>query len=1315
MTDPQAHPEPPAQPEPVDSDESAPSGAPGSDVPDDFAASSADDPAPEDSAAENRAVDEQVAENWAAENWPAEPEWPAETPEPGGAGAAGTGRAAPRSTTPLGCTIAVRGQLPAARVLRDSFLRNHPGAGFVLLVLDWPQAVDQREEGVLTPVDIGVDAVEFARLATACTAEQLRTVLRPRLMSRLLRSGSTVLFLEPSVQVFGRFDDLLAGLNSERPVGLVPRVLHPLRTDGLRPSAADLAEAGTFDPSVLAACPGAEDFLAAWSEQLRADPAPAGMFLDGAPALVDHEVVRHPGVGLSAWNAAQRELVASEQGHTVDGAPLRSVHFEGFRPQRPWLLSVTYADRPRVLLSEHPALARLCAGYRNALVDAGHTRDEPYPFDALPDGSVLPDALRREYFEAWSWSGEAPASPFEPENAEYEPVAAFLAWACAPVDQHQRAAGGSRWTAAVWADDPVLRRDYPDPFGADAEAFHEWAVGAGVASGRIPAAAVHQRDSQRTALVDQLGVSVLGRGALAELVRAAVRSSGLPSSDVPHYPVVLRCDSDASVPAGRYLVDVRSDRDGSGQASETWVCSETSRNALRLASGTGARVVGLPVPDPGRATLSTRKGERARHGISEEFVIGTAVDHADEHQANVLGVVSAFFAAFPESEPARLLVRVSGAAERPEAAERLRLATASDPRVILVEDGGDVTSEDALLQAADCVLSLHRGDGASADAYALRLREIAARGVPVLAGDHGAVSELLGGEAARLVPCRGGAEPDVDAAASRLREAADDPEGLAEFGLAAREHLITGYSTSWAGERLRERVEHAYRNWRTKWAKDKYGELDDPLHPLLVARHALHRAPDVSMGSRNAMTPALRRAVLKALGHYDEHLRDVLRSMVDGVEQTAAELLRRQYDADGGGDVESLRNELAQLGQRHDQLAAQFVGSDDGVVRARADLAEQHRRIAELEQRESERAARGGSEHGDSSGVNERIDALTERLETLTSAVESTMNRLDALEREDSGTARQTELESGLRSASQDANYALQRTDVLQRVLLREHERNNGSGDDGTSAPVLCDAGLLRLPADDSMMLPWLSSHASWDAEVSALIDSLLEPDGIFLDVGSYVGYQATRVLSRMGNSGAVVAVEPFKRSHELLRRNVEVNAPPGCADHLTVIEAAAWDAHCELRSEPALAGGLSVRPAEAGEEPGSVRAVRLDRELETMAALEGLGLSVVHVDVGGCVHRVLGGLVRLLRRDRPSIVCSFTPSAIEELGADPAAALREFGTWGYDLVPVGRSEAVGPEELLGAMSSSSASTVKLWLRPRSSSSRSGADPVASF
>lgn len=1228
-----------------------------------------------------------------------EPEWPD-----------AADRAAPPESSPeeparhevatlVGATVATRGQLPAARVLRDSFLQNHPGAGFVLLLLDWPESVAERDRGVLTPVDIGVDRTEFARLAVARTAEQLRATLRPRLLAQLLRSGSTVLSLEPSVQVFDSFEQLAGELTPQAPLALVPRVLRPLRIDGFRPSTADLAEQGTFDPGMFAVGPGAEEFLQSWMDHVHAEPVATGTFLDGAPALVDHRVVRDPGIGLSAWNATQRELAPFGGGHVVDGEPLRSIHFEGFEPLRPWLLSASYADRPRVLLSEHPELARLCAVYRNALVDAGYTEEEQqHRFDALPDGAVLPRPLRREYAAAWE-AGEPPVSPFESASGERHPVDDFLEWACAPADERQRAAGGSRWSAAAWSEDPVLRRDFPDPFGADAEAFHEWCVGVGVASARVPAAAVRQREG-RGALVDQLGVAVLGSGRLADLVRAAVRSSGLPTANSPHYPVVLRCDSRAPVPAGRHLIDVSPDARGPGEAAETWVLSETSRHAVRLAGGSGGsvtRVLALPVPDEGQVLLSTRKGVRARYGFSEEFVVGAGVDHADERQGNVLGVVSAFLTAFPDREDVRLLIGVGGTGADPEAAERLRLATASDPRVVLVEDE---TERADLFRAVDCAVSLHRAEGTGGDRYALELIEVAGHGVPVLASDHGAVAELLGSAAAMLVPCHGAGEPDVEAAARTLREAADDPEATADFGLRAREHLLSQHTAQRAGEQLRERVEHAYRGWRAKWSQDQHGHREDPLHPLLVARHALHRAPDVGMGTRNAMTPALRKAVLKAVSHYDEHIRDVLRSLVDGVERTASELLRRQYEVDGGGDFESLRGELAQLGQRHDELAAQFTGADESIVRVRAELAEHQRRLREIES-SAPAAASGASD--------DRVTALAQRIDELTAVVERTLDRMSSLEQQQADSTRPADLEAGLRSASYEASHALQRTDVLQRVLLREHERNTGSAD-GTSSPVLCDAGLLRLPGDDAMMLPWLSSHATWDADVSALIDSLLEPDGIFLDVGSYIGYQSVRVLSRIGTSGAVVAVEPSERACELLRHNAEMNVPPGSAESLTVVDAAAWDAHTQLVAEPALAGGLAVRPdvgpGDSDEEPSAdavaVRAVRLDRELEHMAKLEGQRLSVIHVDVGACVHRVLGGLVRLLRRDRPSVVCSFTPSAISQLGAEPGAALREFGTWGYDLVPVGRQEAVSPDELLAAVEAAGGTnTVKLWLRPR--------------
>jgi FkbM family methyltransferase len=1222
-----------------------------------------------------------------------EPEWPAETP--------GEDSASPGQAPLIGCTIACRGQLPAARVLRDSFLQHHPGARFVVLLLEDPGSAARHDDvEAITPEDIGADAADFARWAFALEAEQLSALYRPRLLISLLADDATVLYLDPSVEVFGRFDDLLSDVGPDRPVALVPRVLRPLFADGLRPNASDLAESGTFDSSVFAVAPGAEEFLEVWAEQVLADPA-AGAFLDGAPAQVDHHVLRDPGVGLSVWNASQRELaIATDGRHTVDGAALRSVHFEGFQPQRPWLLSATYADRPRVLLSEHPVLARLCATYRNALIAAGFTGQQAHAFETLPDGTAIPAALRSEYLKAWrdaEKSEEAPPrSPFEPGE---DAVDSFLEWASAPADDRQRGAGVCRWTLALWEDDRMLRRDYPDPLGADADAFHEWCAGVGVASGRVPSAAVQRRvDPRRSAMVDQLGVAVVGSGRLAELVRAAVRSSGLPSADTAYYPVVLRCDPDVPIPSGRHLVDVIPDGGVRGgdkpvtEALETWVLSEASRHALRRAGGPQARVISLPLPDVGTVDLPTRKAARARYELSGEFVIGSFVDHVDERRGNVLGLVNAFFQAFPDREEVRLLIGVTGAEQDPEAAERLRLATVTDSRIILVEDDPDTG---ALFAAADCVASLHRAEGgAGGDHYAMRLLEVAARGIPVLASEHGAVAELLGSHGAKLITCQGGGEPDLDAAAVMLREAADASEEIAEFGASAREHLLNEHSVSRAGERLRDRVENAYRSWRSKWAKNQ-GQPDDPLRPLLIARHALHRPPDVGDGGRNAMAPALRKAVLKALSHYDHHIRDVMRSLLDGVEQTAAELLRRQSEVDGAGefDVDAVRAELTQLGRRQDQLDAQCTGVDDGMVRARADLADQHRRLQELED----------DLGGETNGHDDRVNTLAERVERLTGAVEKTLDRIDALERKQD-ESRDQDAETSLRTASRDAAQALHRTDVLQRVLLREHERNTGSHNEGLSAPVLCDAGLLRLPADDSLMLPWLSSHASWDAESSSLIDSLLEPDGVFLDVGAYVGYQTVRVLSRVGPSGTVVAVEPCKRSRELLRRNVEVNVPAAWDDRLTVVDSAAWDSQGDLETEPSLAGGVVVHANHSGEtESETVPSVRLDKVLEEGNALNGQSLSVVHVDVGGRVHRVLGGLVRLLRRDRPSIVCSFTPSAIEQMGDDPAAALREFGTWGYDLVPVGRTQAVSPGELLEAIeAAASTSTVKLWLRPKS-------------
>uniref|UniRef100_UPI00036A85ED FkbM family methyltransferase n=1 Tax=Actinoalloteichus spitiensis TaxID=252394 RepID=UPI00036A85ED len=1237
------------------------------------------------------------------------------------------------------CTVALPGEWAAASVLRESLRTHHPETRFVTLTIS-PTPAETGDDHVLGPTDIGLGAEEFHRLATSCDADQLRAVLRPRLLAHLVRGGEPVLCLDPWVLVVGPVLDLVADAVAECPLVLVPRTLDPLPTDGLRPTASDFASAGTFDPGFVAVGPGAERFLADWAAQLRALPS-ASNALDAAPGQVEHRVLRDRGIGLSVWNADRRPLGRDIDGRvTVDGTPLRTAHFGGFDPQRPWLLSTVFGDRPRVLLSEHPELAALCATYRGRLVRAVDPAEANTGFRQVPDGSGLeiPPRLREQFHECWrraqATGGEAPPPAFGAPGEGVTAAAAFLRWAAQPPEPDERTgrrdtSGVSRWTWAVWLDDRRLQVDFPDPCGTDRAAYREWCAGPGVAAGRVhPDVLPSAGAGASPALLDQLGVCVLGAGELADRVRLAVEHSGLPTADEPLYPVVLSCGPDAPVPPDRSVIRVSAD--GAPFApgvSELWVLSEASRRLAARGTNRPVRTVLLPVADRGEVDEAARAAARARCGVPEGVVFCSAADHADERRTNPLGVVAAFLAAFPDRRDVRLVLRVSGAADFPESAERLRLATANDPRVLLFA-AADLAQDD-LVDIADCVVSLHRGGGDGAgDAVAAWLLGVAARGVPVVSTDQGAVTEQLGRRSAAFVPCLdGGTEPDGRSAADLLRNLADSPEVRAELGRTGRAEVTTRYGAHPTGEAVRGMVEQTYRAWRAGRAQAPV-VAEDPLRALVVARHALLRPVDVGgTTSKVPIAPALRKAVLRVLHHYDTHMREMLTALVDGVERTARDLVARQDDADRGTsavDVEALRAELATVVGRQGDLAEHLVGADDAVVRARADLAAQQQRLRVVEE-----AVTTDSERRD-----RQVELLAERLDGLAGVVDRTLDRIDAVE------ARLTEAmrdrDGRLESRMRHVDHAVRTADALRRVVVREHQRQHPAPVEGATSMVLCDAGLFRLPASDSVMLPWLSSHGVWEPEISAAVDGLLEPDGVFLDVGAHVGYQTTRVLSRLGANGRVVAVEPCPEAGALLRHNVELNVVPENAGRLTVVEAAAWDQAARLLVAPGPGGGLRVRSEEGtgrSEPPGAeerdengfpvehpastpegvgnpqggavgtpetVRGVRLDEELVGLPAFEHGRLSVVRVDTPGSTWRVLRGLSRLLRRDHPPVVCAMSVVGGAELGEDPAAALDEIRSWGYELARLEGGPALEPAEVL-RWGRESDGRVRLLLRPR--------------
>ncbi|WP_157368332.1 FkbM family methyltransferase [Alloactinosynnema sp. L-07] len=1143
----------------------------------------------------------------------------------------------------IGCTVAGCADLPAARLTAESFRRHHPGAEFVILLVD-----GDRAEDVIVPADLGVGADELAALATGHSAREAATALRPRLMEWLLgRHESVVLYLDPWVKVYASLDlDL-----GDAALLLVPKVLRPLPADGLRPTAAELRAAGVYDDGFVAAAHGAEHFLHSWAEVSTRDPQAAGAFLDGAPALVDHRVRRDSGLGLSRWNAAQRPLARAADGSvTSGGAPLRTVDFAGFDPARPWLLSADIADDQRILLSEHPLLNRLCADY------AGELADPPAPtvrFGQLTDGTVFPPSLRAAYRTA---KDRPPAAGSDP--------AGFLRWACAP----------ERWATALWQDDPELRERFPDPFGSDAAAYRDWCATDAVLAARIHPRAVPGHHDSDVALIDQIGVSVLGEGPLADRVRLAAGASGLPTSDQPVYPVVLVCDG-APPPRQRHVIFVREEFGPVPPADERWLVWPATAPGP---DGVATHTVPLPVVDPGPRDDGTREDARTRLGLDPAPVFLAMADRADD-------LIAAFAAAFPAREDVRLLLLVPDDTARTEAVERLRSAAAADKRIRLVD-----TDFDRALDATDWAISLHEPGCADTARVNAWLIGAALRGVPLITVLSGIGADLLGTDGCVALPTDEFAADTMVAGA--IRDLADDRATADKVGSAARTSVLESLAPATTGAAVRRRVELAYRGWRAGRALAGATE-DDPLRALRAARHALLRRPDADVGHRIPMAPQLRRAVLRVLNHYDSHLTSVLNSLIDGIERTAADLVERQEKlatAGAGHDLDLLRADLDLVVERGSHLAKQVSSTGEEVLRLRGEVVSGSRAVKEL-------AARPVV-------VPEPVES--DQLRTVTEALAASQARIDALEAK--LTSRLSERDSKVALSTWSADQALRATDALRRVVVRQHERViPGDLADVPSALVLCDAGLLRLPAQDAVMSAVLSSNGVWEPDVAELVDSLIEPDSVFLDVGAYVGYHAIRVLGRLGTSGTVAVVEPGAEAAKLLRHNVSENVSAAVAERLVVLEAAAWDSPIAMVGTPAGGGGLSVTAHDpqkvitttSGEV--AVPGVRLDKELDALADTREQRLSVVKVDVPGRGHRALGGLVRRLRKDRPHVIFAIDGPLTRDYGDDPGVVLREFRTWGYDLVRLGEEKAVSVDDVVDEVLTGGVRT--LWLRPSTS------------
>jgi len=769
------------------------------------------------------------------------------------------------------CTIIAANYIAYARVLAASFRRTHPDFPFWVLVTDDPEGLIINDEpfSVLHLDDIAIEDREAHQLAAIYDVLEMSTAVKPWLLQHLVaETGFPILYLDPDIEIYGDLSDLAASAE-EHSLAVTPHLLDPLPLDGLQPDDAHIMGAGVYNLGFLGVGPSALQggFFEFWQSRLWRRSIiglELQMFTDqrwvDLIGCFDHAVIEDPSCNVAYWNVWSRPITQVNGQWRAAGLPLRFFHFSGFDADVPWILSKHQGDRPRVLLSDNPDLARLCRQYAETLLAAGHNVARHHPYGWAKSGTLeLTSTFRRIYrtelMEAEENGLQLPPNPFEENEA-------FTDWLARPADP----------TCPVprflWAEHhrrPDLQAAFPDPGGSSNEALLNWARSDQDFQANTPKPLLARLADERLQLVEPLpGINVLGYlsaelgvGAVGRLVLQAARAVGVPVAtydnlvtlsrkEHPRYPSgdhdwrydvnILCANADVTVSTarglgksafnGRTTVGIwhweaeqlpESVTSSWEHLDEVWSTSQFAMDAFMRTATKPVQLFPLPVPVSLRTTTMTRQDV----GLPDGFVVLFSFDWLSVvDRKNPKGLIEAYSRAFRVDDGAHLVIKTINAGFRRAEFEQL-VYSINRPDIHIVDQYVGWHETRAMMELCDCYASLHRSEG-----FGLTMAEAMALAKPVVATGWSGNLDFMNDQVSRLVPVEivpipahtpvyGGigrwADPDLDAAAAALRWVFDEPSEARVMGRRARDHLLATRSPQAAGQFLLEHAERLRR------------------------------------------------------------------------------------------------------------------------------------------------------------------------------------------------------------------------------------------------------------------------------------------------------------------------------------------------------------------------------------------------------------------------------------------------------------------------------------------------------------------------
>lgn len=202
-----------------------------------------------------------------------------------------------------------------------------------------------------------------------------------------------------------------------------------------------------------------------------------------------------------------------------------------------------------------------------------------------------------------------------------------------------------------------------------------------------------------------------------------------------------------------------------------------------------------------------------------------------------------------------------------------------------------------------------------------------------------------------------------------------------------------------------------------------------------------------------------------------------------------------------------------------------------------------------------------------------------------------------------------------------------------------------------------------------------ISRFGVWEPDVSHVIECNLGRGDVFIDIGANIGYDSLLAASMVGDTGAVVAVEPVPSTFELLHANIAANS---YATNVRTVNVAVSDRRGTLglyEFGPRNIGATTTVPtrrcrcfgpsalAEFGRLAGTATALPLG---EILTAEEMSRARLIKIDVEGAEAPIIADILDHVGEYPPSmdLVVEADPELADWAGLLARLAAAGFSAW---------------------------------------------------